>query len=118
MIRRPPRSTLFPYTTLFRSEGDQCGRHGNAPFSGSALPILHRPGDDAVTARRAVTPGGSLQLEGVPDDGGGAVHLHDPHGRTDREPLAAKLAAGGPLVGTQADAPAVPVDVLGHPGGA
>src|SRR2546430_10214596 len=24
MIRRPPRSTLFPYTTLFRSSG--CGR--------------------------------------------------------------------------------------------
>src|SRR5256885_10832012 len=23
MIRRPPRSTLFPYTTLFRSQGDQ-----------------------------------------------------------------------------------------------
>src|SRR5438094_2544311 len=23
MIRRPPRSTLFPYTTLFRSEGAQ-----------------------------------------------------------------------------------------------
>src|SRR2546429_2543850 len=23
MIRRPPRSTLFPYTTLFRSLGDQ-----------------------------------------------------------------------------------------------
>src|SRR2546423_9992502 len=23
MIRRPPRSTLFPYTTLFRSEGDE-----------------------------------------------------------------------------------------------
>src|SRR3712207_7515992 len=23
MIRRPPRSTLFPYTTLFRSEGGQ-----------------------------------------------------------------------------------------------
>src|SRR5438132_9610583 len=26
MIRRPPRSTLFPYTTLFRSIGN--GRHG------------------------------------------------------------------------------------------
>src|SRR5256885_5525628 len=26
MIRRPPRSTLFPYTTLFRSEDD--GREG------------------------------------------------------------------------------------------
>src|SRR2546426_7419258 len=27
MIRRPPRSTLFPYTTLFRSWQD--GRNGN-----------------------------------------------------------------------------------------
>src|SRR5689334_24844706 len=25
MIRRPPRSTLFPYTTLFRSAGDFVG---------------------------------------------------------------------------------------------
>src|SRR2546425_5021627 len=25
MIRRPPRSTLFPYTTLFRSGGTACG---------------------------------------------------------------------------------------------
>src|SRR3712207_7063481 len=25
MIRRPPRSTLFPYTTLFRSEGIDLG---------------------------------------------------------------------------------------------
>src|SRR5689334_23963829 len=26
MVRRPPRSTLFPYTTLFRSCGPQKGR--------------------------------------------------------------------------------------------
>src|SRR3712207_7322360 len=26
MIRRPPRSTLFPYTTLFRSLVDEAGR--------------------------------------------------------------------------------------------
>src|SRR3712207_8800592 len=26
MIRRPPRSTLFPYTTLFRSHGIPLGR--------------------------------------------------------------------------------------------
>src|SRR2546423_10512672 len=32
MIRRPPRSTLFPYTTLFRSV--QCG-----------LPLIGCPGD-------------------------------------------------------------------------
>src|SRR2546421_3651399 len=25
MIRRPPRSTLFPYTTLFRSSNVRCG---------------------------------------------------------------------------------------------
>src|SRR3712207_9475021 len=28
MIRRPPRSTLFPYTTLFRSGGDVAERTG------------------------------------------------------------------------------------------
>src|SRR2546427_7255501 len=30
MIRRPPRSTLFPYTTLFRSAGNR-GAGGGAP---------------------------------------------------------------------------------------
>ena len=30
MIRRPPRSTLFPYTTLFRSQGDHCQREPRA----------------------------------------------------------------------------------------
>src|SRR5439155_19281715 len=28
MIRRPPRSTLFPYTTLFRSGPGRCARVG------------------------------------------------------------------------------------------
>src|SRR3712207_9009624 len=27
MIRRPPRSTLFPYTTLFRSDGEEDASH-------------------------------------------------------------------------------------------
>src|SRR5215475_8793856 len=35
MIRRPPRSTLFPYTTLFRSERAQAGRGGAAPGRGA-----------------------------------------------------------------------------------
>src|SRR2546425_4534772 len=30
MIRRPPRSTLFPYTTLFRSSSDDYLRLGDA----------------------------------------------------------------------------------------
>src|SRR3712207_7285920 len=32
MIRRPPRSTLFPYTTLFRSIADLCGIKKNLTF--------------------------------------------------------------------------------------
>src|SRR3712207_7509537 len=31
MIRRPPRSTLFPYTTLFRSVGQRRGRPAALP---------------------------------------------------------------------------------------
>src|SRR5256885_9389051 len=37
MIRRPPRSTLFPYTTLFRSKAYEIAR-----ASGTAGPLLHR----------------------------------------------------------------------------
>src|SRR2546430_163358 len=29
MIRRPPRSTLFPYTTLFRSDGSVSSKSGS-----------------------------------------------------------------------------------------
>src|SRR5438874_4024514 len=39
MIRRPPRSTLFPYTTLFRSERASSAVHSCAvPFSCAARP--------------------------------------------------------------------------------
>src|SRR5256885_5315787 len=31
MIRRPPRSTLFPYTTLFRSRAGWCCEHCRMP---------------------------------------------------------------------------------------
>src|SRR5260221_8707743 len=33
MIRRPPRSTLFPYTTLFRSMPEWPAQAGSAPRS-------------------------------------------------------------------------------------
>src|SRR3712207_9150602 len=35
MIRRPPRSTLFPYTTLFRSPGDRIAVARHIPVFGS-----------------------------------------------------------------------------------
>src|SRR4051794_41925478 len=50
MIRRPPRSTLFPYTTLFRSS-EHCGYKHSAPLlkrlpSGGAR-VLQGPGENA-----------------------------------------------------------------------
>src|SRR5438552_4849746 len=41
MIQRPPRSTLFPYTTLFRSLDDDRRRHREAPLAAAAA--RHRP---------------------------------------------------------------------------
>src|SRR5256885_4586596 len=38
MIRRPPRSTLFPYTTLFRSEVFDGARSVLVPAGGNELP--------------------------------------------------------------------------------
>src|SRR2546430_5940676 len=45
MIRRPPRSTLFPYTTLFRSADPRRPgrRRGAAPVHPGGNPRLHEP---------------------------------------------------------------------------
>src|SRR3712207_7583082 len=65
MIRRPPRSTLFPYTTLFRSARSglnlrlTLGAHRNATLSQR---LLHAQGP---VAGRGRCPGGGLQE--VPD---------------------------------------------------
>src|SRR5438105_9618233 len=49
MIRRPPRSTLFPYTTLFRSaERRQHVRQVSRPAAGEqvdAVEVAERPDD-------------------------------------------------------------------------
>src|SRR2546427_392025 len=39
MIRRPPRSTLFPYTTLFRSRALRCGNE--APVHQHLVAVVH-----------------------------------------------------------------------------
>src|SRR3712207_9391066 len=53
MIRRPPRSTLFPYTTLFRSVVVARGVH-----DADELVVLTQPdGDDAVRLQRRVVLG-------------------------------------------------------------
>src|SRR3712207_2246417 len=75
MIRRPPRSTLFPYTTLFRSRrgddggrDDGCGRSwpGRADVAapqagrGSAAAAGRGPGDGVARAGRHGGGAGSL----------------------------------------------------------
>src|SRR2546430_7828709 len=40
MIRRPPRSTLFPYTTLFRSEMQSAMAEFNKSLAEQGLPRL------------------------------------------------------------------------------
>src|SRR2546430_13133525 len=54
MIRRPPRSTLFPYTTLFRSEsGMQAKPHQRRTDRREAIALaleLARPGDTILLA--------------------------------------------------------------------
>src|SRR3712207_9513547 len=53
MIRRPPRSTLFPYTTLFRSHPHAARRrrlrHGRGKGDPRPLPRDRRPAPLAVT---------------------------------------------------------------------
>src|SRR2546430_16148675 len=86
MIRRPPRSTLFPYTTLFRSrrearptKGSGMGLSGrNAVVSGGASGIgraiclrLARDGADVAV----LDPG-----QGAGRQGGGGVAALPPRG--------------------------------------
>src|SRR3712207_8870784 len=44
MIRRPPRSTLFPYTTLFRSRARSVSSAPRAPAAGAAGGAGHTVG--------------------------------------------------------------------------
>src|SRR5688572_31700408 len=55
MIRRPPRSTLFPYTTLFRSGGEAGQRAGAVAYA------------DGDLAHSAV--GGEASIDDAGEDG-------------------------------------------------
>src|SRR3712207_7889395 len=64
MIRRPPRSTLFPYTTLFRSRPVELGRLAQpAPHDG--LPRVVDPVRELHTA--VVVNSGNHACEGEGD---------------------------------------------------
>src|SRR3712207_8961369 len=50
MIRRPPRSTLFPYTTLFRSGDPRRGREARRA-GGARRDLPEGPFESALSAR-------------------------------------------------------------------
>src|SRR3712207_7057676 len=70
MIRRPPRSTLFPYTTLFRSRRPNRAVHAPRPAP-AAVPAPHavgrgraapgRPGETAGDVGRDRRAGGGVR---------------------------------------------------------
>src|SRR5438270_7404797 len=63
MIRRPPRSTLFPYTTLFRSERLRSSDVG-ADLLGRALEGRAASALRPIRERQQVTRG---DADGIPD---------------------------------------------------
>src|SRR5256885_7539735 len=73
MIRRPPRSTLFPYTTLFRSPGSPIRRsgHNRAPLPWDG-PRAQGPAHPCTRRRRR-----RAALERDPRRVGGRTHHTD-----------------------------------------
>src|SRR5438034_8717345 len=79
MIRRPPRSTLFPYTTLFRSGGTGRGR-----------------GDDAHRRRVAAGPlGGTTAGAVAPRQGRLGCGAARPAALSQRAPDSPRGSRGG-----------------------
>src|SRR5256885_10765121 len=71
MIRRPPRSTLFPYTTLFRSALWSLGTSPHFPTL-TGLHVSHRLGPDGLEALARTPLAGRLTSLSIghvdPDD--------------------------------------------------
>src|SRR2546429_9896144 len=72
MIRRPPRSTLFPYTTLFRSARTLFATHYHELTEFAArLPRLRnfnvavREWHDQIVFLRKIVPGGTDKSYGI-----------------------------------------------------
>src|SRR2546427_8996319 len=86
MIRRPPRSTLFPYTTLFRSHSSGDARTYGGPVA--ELPL----GVPAPALHRAVPKQRTRVIKPAADGGGTRESTHPQGGGRARESPVAELA--------------------------
>src|SRR5438132_8047308 len=120
MIRPPPRSTLFPYTTLFRSQADD---HGHAPGIGAGQPVERRSLVLEVT-RIAGHPPIEVGLSGerreqvvrAPDEGNPDAEPVTPSARHRREAAGVVLGHDSPrAVRTRAPDLVVAIVVPGIP---
>src|SRR5256886_17343853 len=103
MIRRPPRSTLFPYTTLFRSERYGVEVIDMRAWVAGRRPELHAPvyvSIDIDAFDPAFAPG---------------VSHREPGGLTVREGLTALHGLTGPLAGADIGAFNPAQDPSGRP---
>src|SRR3989449_11458505 len=107
MIRRPPRSTLFPYTTLFRSYG----------VLGLPEPVNHLHGVHG--ARRGVCSG-SDEAERALGDRDSGLGIREKTSMTDRRDFIRALGAAalGPALLPRAPSPypRAPLRKLDHVG--
>src|SRR3989475_11111919 len=112
MIRRPPRSTLFPYTTLFRSHQADPARGQVVPEMDperrvDARPIEHAVPDHGVRAERDLLGRLKRELHGA-----GEVEPGEPPGHLEPHRDASVAAAGAPRPG--APRAVGPVPPLAH----
>src|SRR2546430_13361716 len=63
MIRRPPRSTLFPYTTLFRSSARGCSSRDSAGEPSSLATVNSEPSNRLPSIARSEEHTSELQSQ-------------------------------------------------------
>src|ERR1035441_7671035 len=78
MIRRPPRSTLFPYTTLFRS-------HREYVWGNPSLACLQLLAEAFANDGWEMRPGKYAEIGGLP------VHVYEAEGEKHAKPCAEVL---------------------------
>src|SRR3712207_8289140 len=84
MIRRPPRSTLFPCTTLFRSRGEvllEVLERGGAGDRQHHPGALQEPGERHLGVRRAVALGHAVERAAGTRERRSEEHTSELHSR-------------------------------------
>src|SRR5256885_16540499 len=111
MIRRPPRSTLFPYTTLFRSTYDTYAQGHSI-----AKAILNRGGKTWFFVTADYAFGHDLEKQAADEvaKGGGKVlgSVRHPLGQSDFSSYLLRAQASGAGVGAFANAGGVLINCL------